>query len=383
MTLTQDKNNNNSIGVGLIGTGFMGKCHALAYGSVKAVFGAVPTPRLEVLCDVPSEKASAFADQFGFARSTDTWQDLVVDPAVDIVCITAPNKVHKEMALAALGAGKHVHLEKPMALTIADANELRDAAASAGVKTITGYNYLHNPAITHAHQLIESGAIGRVVHFRGAIDEDYQADPDLAWTWRAMKTEAGLGALGDLGCHLVSIATYLAGPIASLMADMQTIHHTRPVADGGASRAVENEDVASALVTFETGAQGVLTTSRSAWGRKSHIGFEVHGTEGMITFDQERMNELRLYQNRGALAEQGFKTILSGPAHPPYGEFVPAAGHQLGFNDLKVIEVHEFLKAIAEDRLAFPAFADAFHFEDVIHAIAASSRAGTRVSIKG
>nr|WP_209007325.1 Gfo/Idh/MocA family oxidoreductase [Roseibium litorale] len=369
-----------TIGIGLIGTGFMGKCHALAYGAVKAVFGDVPAPRLEVLCEVPSEKAAEYAGRFGFARSTSDWRDLIADPAVDIVCITTPNKMHKEMALAALAAGKHVHLEKPMALTIEDARQMAAAAAGARGRTITGYNYLHNPAITHARRLIDAGAIGRVVQFRGVIDEDYQADPELPWSWRAMREQAGLGALGDIGCHLVSIANALVGPVESLVAEMQTVHETRPV-EGGGRKPVENEDIASALLTFRNGVKGLITASRSAWGRKSYIAFEVHGTEGMIRYDQERMNELHLYQNRGEVAEQGFKTILTGPAHPPYGEFVPAPGHQLGFNDLKVIEVHEFLRAIVEGREAKPNFTDALHFEEVIHAVARSAETGERVVV--
>lgn len=372
----------NSLGIGLIGTGFMGKCHALAYGSVKAVFGDVPAPRLEMLCDVPVDKATDFAEQFGFARATSDWRDLIADPKVDIVCITTPNKVHKDMALAALSAGKHVHLEKPMALTLEDARSMLAVAGESGAKTIVGYNYLHNPAIAHARRLIAEGAIGRIVHFRGMVDEDYQADPELAWTWRATKADAGLGTLGDLGCHLVSLATAMVGPVESLVAETRTVHQTRPMHDDpGRRRPVENEDIASALITFRNGVHGVVSTSRSAWGRKSYIGFEVHGTEGMIIFDQERMNELRLYQNRGPQAEQGFKTLLSGPAHPPYGHFVPAAGHQLGFNDLKVIEVHEFLRAIAEDRQAVPSFSEALHFEAVIHAIAESGETGKRVAV--
>jgi predicted dehydrogenase len=373
----------DSLGIGLIGTGFMGKSHALAYRAAKAVFGDVPDIRLEVLCDVPADKASGYAGQFGFARATDTWQDLVADPKVDIVCITTPNKVHKEMALAALGAGKHVHLEKPMALTLEDAGALRVAASKTNVRTIVGYNYLHNPAVSHARKLIAEGAIGRIVHFRGAVDEDYQADPDLAWTWRATKADAGLGTLGDLGCHLISLANALVGPVESLIAETRTVHATRPMGDGSNERReVENEDIASALLSFRNGVHGVVSTSRSAWGRKSYIAFEVHGTEGMLTFDQERMNELRIYQNRGPAAEQGFRTILTGPAHPPYWAFCPAAGHQLGFNDLKVIEAHEFLRAIVEGRSAHPSFADAFHFEAVIHAIAQSAEDGERVVVE-
>lgn len=369
----------DSVGIGLIGTGFMGKCHALAYGAVKAVFGDVPTPRLELLCETPADKAVAMADQFGFARSTDDWRALVNDPAVDIVCITTPNKLHAEIAIAALEAGKNVHCEKPMALTLEDAQAMADAAERSGKATILGYNYIHNPAFRHAQKLISEGAVGRLIHFRGFVDEDYQADPDLAWTWRATKAEAGLGALGDMGCHMVAMAQALMGPIASVIGDIRTVHETRPTAETGEHKPVENEDIASALLTFENGAQGLFSTSRSAWGRKNYMYVEVHGTQGMIRFDQERMNELHLYQNVGDAAEQGFRTILTGPRHPPFGQFTPAPGHQIGFNDMKVIEAAEFLRAIAGRRQAYPSFREGLQIENVIHAIARSD--GQRAEI--
>ena len=179
------------IGVGLIGTGFMGKAHALAYGAVKAVMGDVPAVRRVVLADTPPEKAAAFADQFGFDRANGDWRAVVADPEVQVVSITTPNGMHRDMALAALAAGKHVWCEKPMALTLADAAEMAAAAqqaAAAGVRTQVGYNYVANPAFTHAQRLIGEGAIGRILHVRGWVDEDYQADPDLPWTWRALAT---------------------------------------------------------------------------------------------------------------------------------------------------------------------------------------------------
>ena len=247
-----------ALGVGLIGSGFMGKCHALALGAVGRVFGDVAAPRLELICDAPRERAEAMAGQFGFARATDDWRALVADPAVDLVSITTPNRLHREMALAAIAAGKHVWCEKPLALTLGEAEEMAAAAEAAGVTTMVGYNYLRNPAFAHAERLVEAGAIGRVVHFRGVVDEDYQADPELAWTWRATVAEAGLGTLGDLGCHLVSIACALMGPVESLVAEMATVHATRPLADGSGRAAVENEDVASALVRFAGGVTGVL-----------------------------------------------------------------------------------------------------------------------------
>lgn len=369
------------IGVGLIGTGFMGKAHALAYRAARAVLGDVPAARLAVLCDTPAEKSRQMAEQFGFAAATADWRELVASPQVDLVAITTPNRMHREMALAAIAAGKHVHCEKPMGLTLAEATEMAAAARAAGVKTLVGYNYVRNPAYQHARRLIAGGAIGRIVHFRGVVDEDYQADPGLAWTWRARIEEAGLGALGDLGCHLVSLAYGLVGPIDSVVADMQTVYETRPLPDGSGHGRVENEDVASALVRFTGGVAGTLVMSRSAWGRKSRLGFEAHGSEGMICFEQERMNELQLYQNRGAPAEQGFKTILTGPLHEPYGAFCPAPGHQLGFNDLKVIEAGAFLRWIGGGAKASPDFTEALEFEKVIHAIATSAREGRRVEV--
>ncbi|MEQ8356957.1 MAG: Gfo/Idh/MocA family oxidoreductase [Kiloniellaceae bacterium] len=371
----------NDVGIGLIGTGFMGKIHALAYRAAGAVMGDLPRCRLELLCDTPAEKAAQMAAQLGFDRGTDDWRRLVEDPRVDVVSITTPNALHHQIALAALSQGKHVYCEKPMALTLEQAREMAEAARAAGARTLVGYNYIKNPAFLHARRLIADGRIGRVVHLRGWVDEDYQADPDLPWTWRASLAEAGLGALGDLGCHLVSMAYGLAGPIHSLIAETQIIHETRALSDGSGRAAVENEDTATALVRFAGGAQGSLAASRSAWGRKNRLDWEVHGTEGMIAFAQERMNELQLYENRGPKAEQGFRTILSGPLHPPYDRFCPAPGHQLGVLDLKTIEVSELLRALASGLEAYPNFTDALEFEAVIHAIAASARGGRRVTL--
>lgn len=368
-----------TIGVGLIGTGFMGKAHAIAWANAGRVMGDLPQVRLELLCDTPADKARAMADQFGFARATDDWRALVTDPAVDVVSITTPNGLHREMAVAALEAGKHVWCEKPMALTLADAEAMALAARRAGRATLLGYNYIRNPAVQHAVRLVEAGRIGRPVHFRGWVDEDYQADPDLAWTWRARKTDAGLGALGDLGCHLVSMMLLLMGPVDSLIADSQTIHATRPLPEGGRA-AVENEDTATAILRFASGAQGSLSASRSAWGRKNRLDFEVHGTKGMIAFAQERMNELQLYVNEGEASEAGFRTILTGPAHPPFGSFTPAPGHQIGFNDLKVIEAARLIETIAGRAPAWPDFTEGLRIERIIHGIAEAAASGRRKS---
>lgn len=368
------------LNIALIGTGFMGKAHALAFNAVRQTFGDLPKVALHTLCDTPAEKARSMADQFGFATASDDWRATVADPAIDIVSITTPNGMHREMAVAALQAGKHVWCEKPMALTLAEAEEMAAAAKAAGKVTLLGYNYIRNPAFAQAVRLVAQGRIGRVVHFRGWVDEDYQADPDLPWTWRATLKDAGLGTLGDLGCHLVSMMLRLMGPVDSLIADSQIIHETRPLPEGGRAK-VENEDTATAILRFASGAQGSISTSRSAWGRKNRLDWEVHGTRGMIAFAQERMNELQLYVNEGEKAEQGFRTILTGPSHPPYGAFCPAPGHQIGFNDLKVIEAAELLGAIAGGPPCWPGFAEGLGIERIIHAAAEAAREGRRVAV--
>jgi predicted dehydrogenase len=362
------------IGVALIGTGFMGKCHALAYGSVKTAFGDVPHVDRVALCDVDAAHAATCADEFGFARATTDWRSLLADPAIQLISITSPNGLHREMAIAALEAGKHVWCEKPMALTLADAEAMATAAAKAkGQATALGYGYLRNPALQQARKLIADGAIGRVFDVRGSVDEDYMADPALPWSWRLTRKDAGLGTLGDLTVHLISLTQELAGDIASLCAMVDTVHEERPVPGSDRTAAVENDDIAHALVRFASGARGVLTSSRVAHGRKNGLRIEVHGSKGMLWLDNERMNELNLYVADGPAETRGFRRILSGPAHPAYAKLCPAPGHGLGFNELKVIEAAELLHAIQGKPSQSVDFARGLVIERVIHAFARSA----------
>ena len=362
------------IGVGLIGTGFMGKCHAMAYGAVKAVYGDVPAIERIVLCDVDAKHADSSAQAFGFAESTTDWRDLLSNPAVELISITSPNGLHREMAVAALEAGKHVWCEKPMALTLVDAQAMAIAAMKAeGLATALGYGYLRNPALQNARQLIAAGAIGDVFDFRGSVDEDYMADPSLPWSWRLTAKDAGLGTLGDLTVHLISLAQELMGDIKSLCAMVDVVHVMRPVPGTSKPARVENDDIAHAMVRFASGARGVLSSSRIAHGRKNGLRIEVHGSKGMLWLDNERMNELNLFVAEGPAEQRGFKRILSGPQHPAYGKLCPAPGHGLGFNELKVIELAELLNAIAGKPSQVVNFERGLSIEKVIHAFAQSS----------
>jgi predicted dehydrogenase len=361
----------------------MGKAHAIAFNAVSSVFGDILRPQLRLLCDLDALRTKAKAEEFGFVRWTTDWRALVTDPSVELVAITTPNHWHREMAEAALAAGKHVYCEKPMALSLMDAEAMAAAAAKSDRITLLGYSFAKNPALFSAKRLLDEGLIGRVFDFRGFIDEDYIADPDLPWTWRLRRQQAGLGVLGDITCHLISIAHFLLGPISSLSALVETVHKRRPDQNGSAEqREVENEDLARALVRFRSGVGGIVASSRIAHGRKNGIRIEIHGSRGTICFDQERMNELELYLADERRDLVGFRRILTGPEHPPYGLFCLAPGHSLGFNDLKIIEVAHLLKAIEGKEKPFPTFADGILIERVIHGFAEAARDGGWIELE-
>ena len=360
--------------IGLIGTGYIGRCHAIAYAQVATVFPLKGQPVLEMLAEVTPELAQQRAAEFGFSRSTADWRKLVADPDIDVVDICAPNFLHKEMALAAISHGKHVYSEKPLALSAADAKEMVDAARAKGVTTLVGFNYMKNPTSQLAREIIANGEIGEVVHFYGTHNEDYLADPLTPLDWHCTKAQAGLGALGDLAAHIVNMAHYLVGDITSVSGDMQTVIRRRPdPKDPSSLLAVENEDQASALVRFTNGAMGTIETSRIACGRKMGLTYVVTGTKGAISYSQERMAELQLYRHDEPQARQGFKTLLTGPQHPDYAAFCVSAGHGIGFNDQKTVEIRDLINGIAAGDRMWPDFEEGWKVSKVLDAIAVSA----------
>jgi predicted dehydrogenase len=357
------------LGVGLVGSGFMGKAHAFAFNAVGRIFDLALLPELVVLADRDEPTATEAARRLGFARSTGDWRRLVDDPAVDLVAIAAPNVLHKPIALAALAAGKPVYCEKPLASTLGDAREMAEAAKSAAAITMVGFNYLKNPIVGLAREIVSSGEIGEIVAFRGIHAEDYMVDPAAPYSFR--HEPSGGGALMDLGSHIVSLARHLVGPIAEVAAVAQTVHAERP--HQGGRRAVTVDDHGHFIVRFAAGAIGSLAASWVVPGRKMQLDFELVGTKGSLVFSAERLNELHYYAVGERPGRAGFRTIVAGPDTPPYGAFIPAPGHQLGFNDLKTIEVADLLAAIAEGRAASPDFAEAYEVQRVIDAVIRSS----------
>ena len=364
----------SKIGLGLIGSGFMGKTHVFGFATAQRVFDFPFELDFATVCDIDAASAEAARRSFGFRNASADWRSLLNDPEIDIVDITAPNVLHKEMALAAIAAGKHVYCEKPLAPSAAEALEMTEAAEAAGIVTQVGFNYLKNPMMALARDMIASGELGEIRSFRGVHAEDYMADARQPVTWRHDPAGGG-GALADLGSHVLATARFLLGPIVSVMGHCKTAIDRRPVAAGARETVgIETDDLAQVFVTFANGAVGSIEANWIATGRKMQHEFEVYGSKGALVCSKERLNELHYFDTRDASGRQGFRTIPAGPDHPPYGDFCVAPGHQLGFNDLKAIEVRDFLNAIAGEAVLGPGFREGYEVQKLVESIYRSAR---------
>jgi predicted dehydrogenase len=363
--------------MGLIGTGFMGKAHAMALRAVGSVFPEVAAPRCVHLVDAHADSAARHARELGFERSGDDWRALLADPEVEAVSICTPNYLHQEMALAALQAGKHVWCEKPLAVTVAEATTLAAAARASGRVHLVGFNYAVNPLVRVAREIIQSGEIGEPINFSGRYFEDYMASPDIGHSWRCERRLAGSGALADLGSHLVNMLHVLLGPVVEVSGTLSTVIRERREASSGRMLPVENEDIAAVHARLESGLPATMEISRVASGYKCGLIFEVFGSRGGLRFDQERMNELELYTSGDAPGRVGYRRLLIGPEHPDFRNFTPAPGHGLGYNDLKVIEARNFLRAVQLGHGAEPDFDEGLRVQQVMEAVELSA-AGQR-----
>ncbi len=355
------------IGIGIIGGGYMGKAHAVAMSAVGAVFNTTLRPHLEMVCASTQASADRYRRAYGFNRATDDWRKLVSDPKVEAVVIATPQSTHRAVAEAAFALGKPVFCEKPMGASLGDSRSMVDAAEASGCTNMVGFNYIRTPASQFARHLIADGEIGDVTWFRGEHTEDFLADPATPANWRT--TGDANGTMGDLAPHMINASLALVGPVSRVMAEVETVHTTRP---GGE---VTNDDQAQMMCRFENGAMGQMYFSRIATGRKMGYAYEVTGTKGAIRFDQEDQNALWLYRADGPESERGFRKILTGPAHPDYAHFCQGPGHGTGYQDQIIIEARDFLQAIETGSPVWPTFRDGLEVNRVVAAAMASSQA--------
>ncbi|ABF62319.1 oxidoreductase-like protein (plasmid) [Ruegeria sp. TM1040] len=364
----------SEIGIGILGGGYMGKAHAVAMAAVGAVFNTALRPRLEMVCASSPDSAERYRQAYGFARATADWRELVHDPRVEAVVIATPQEVHRQIAEACFALGKPVLCEKPMGASLADSAAMVAAAEASGVANMVGFNYIRTPASQFARALVAAGDIGEITWFRGEHTEDFYANPETPASWRT--SGMANGTMGDLAPHMVNAALALIGPIARVMAEVETVHKERP---GGQ---VTNDDHAQMMCRFENGAMGQMYFSRIATGRKMGYAYEITGTKGAIRFDQEDQNALWLYRMEGPEAERGFRKILTGPAHPDYEPFCQGPGHGTGYQDQIIIEARDFLRAIETGEAQWPTFRDGHDVNRVIAAGLAASESKTWKDIK-
>ncbi len=379
-----------TIGIGLIGMGWMGQVHARSYSLARQRFPEADLKARLVICsDNVPERAENARDRLGFELATARWQDVIEHPAVRIVNIAAPNNLHVEIVEAAAAAGKHIFCEKPVGRNPAETARIECMARQAGVLTFVGFNYRWAPMVLHAKQLIDEGALGELTQYRGRFFSMYGSDPMGLLSWRFDREIAGYGVLGDIMAHVTDMALYLCGGVKRLVSNSHTFISERPLPIPGKgthySRGapedpkgpVSNEDYVGALVEFENGARGTFEASRSIFGPKNQMAFELNGTKGALNWDFERMNELALYLPGDDGRRDGYMRLVGGDQYPFHGNFNPGDGSGLGYEDMKVIEAFHFLKAVSEGVPPAPNFADALKVAETHAAMIRSWQSGT------
>ncbi len=360
-----------SIGIAIIGFGWMGQAHSRAYRNIPVYFPESGLkPRLVAVADTVPARLELATENFGFGSATLDWRELMERDDIDVIDITAPNATHRELVEAAAAAGKHISCEKPVGIDPEATAAIERAGRRAGVITGCGYNYRWAPLVQYVRQLIADGRLGELTHYRGRFFSMYGRDRLGVLSWRFLQEEAGYGVLSDIMSHVIDMAQHLCGPIHRVVAVKETFVRERPLPipgrgthydrgrPGDPTGSVTNEDYVGALVEFQSGVRGTLEADRSIFGPQSSMAFELNGSKGAASWDHEKLNQLRLYLPEEQPTD-GFIEVLAGDAFPHHGNIVPGSGNSIGFEDLKTIEALEFLKSVAVGRPHSPSFSDA------------------------
>ncbi|MDI9469690.1 MAG: Gfo/Idh/MocA family oxidoreductase [Bacillota bacterium] len=382
----------NKLRVGLVGYKFMGKAHSNALARLGMFFPTDSEVVRQAICGRDAEWVAEAARQFGYPSWETDWQTLVARDDIDIIGITAPSNVHRQIAIGAAEHGKHVFCEKPLALNTPDAREILAAVQKAGVRHQVGFNYRFAPAIRLAKQMIEEGRLGTIYRFRGEYLQDFIIDPEFPLVWRLDREVAGSGSLGDLGAHLIDLARYLVGEFRQVLGAQKTFIEERPLVErmtGLSARADESagrgrvtvDDVTQFLIDFDCGAQGSIEATRFAMGHKNNLNFEINGSRGSLRFSLERINELEYYDADEPEGLQGFRLIQVTEGSHPYLYAWWPAGHVLGYEHTFVHEWYEFIRAIETGGETAPSFEDGMRCCQILDAVEKSAAEGGWVEV--
>ena len=374
------------IGVGVLGYAFMGKAHTNAYIKMPIFFYPPPAkPRLVAICGRTERAVAEAAKRYGYETYYTDWRSLIKDERVELVDNCLPNNMHAAPSIAAAEAGKHVLCEKPLAMNAEEAREVYEAAEKAGVKHMTGFNYRFIPAVRLAKKLIEEGYIGKILQYRAVYLQEWIMDPSFPLVWRLRRNIAASGAIGDLGAHIIDLARFLVGELSSVCGMTETFIKERPLPEDPSKKGtVDVDDVFIAMVRFKNGAVGSLEASRFCAGRKNYQRIEVHGTEGSIVFNLERLNELEVYSKRDPEDRMGFRTILVTETVHPFMEHWWPHGHIIGWEHTFIHEIHHLVDCIVNDKPVAPwgaTFYDGLKCQEVVEAVLKSAEEGRWVNI--
>ncbi|HEV7950844.1 MAG TPA: Gfo/Idh/MocA family oxidoreductase [Glaciihabitans sp.] len=382
--------------VAMIGTAFMGTAHSQAWRTAPRFFDLGVEPELALLVGTSAERTAQRATELGWQDSSADWAEAVTRDDIDVVDICTPGDTHRDIAIAALAAGKHVLCEKPLANSLADAQLMvaaADAAAEKGVQAMCGYSYRRTPALALARRFIREGRLGDIRHVRASYLQDWLTDAKAPLSWRLDKARAGSGSLGDIGAHSIDTAQWLTGEtIDQVSATMRTFVKERPrLASTAGLAGIADEDAPMGSVTvddavaftagFSGGALGVFEATRMATGRRNANRIEINGELGSIAFDFERMNELEYYDGRErGRDDEGFRRIIATDSTHPYMAQWWPTGHGLGYEHLFTHQVVDFVNAITADATPSPSFAEALDIHRVLAAVEASAEANSQVT---
>lgn len=337
-----------TLGIGMLGYSFMGKAHSNAFKKLPyMMYPPIAIPKLVGVAGRNEAAVNEAARRYGYKQAYTDYRRMIRNKDVQVFDNGGPNDAHAAPTIYAAEHGKHVFCEKPLARTAAESKKMLDAVQTAGVKHMVAFNYRFVPAIVQAKKLIESGALGRIFHFRAVYLQEWIMDPNFPMTWRVEKKVAGSGALGDLGAHVIDLARFLVGEPTRVSAMTKTFIEKRPYADGSGMGTVDVDDAFISLLEFANGAIGTIEASRFCQGHKNSNCIEINGEKGSIRFNLERMNELDVFwAGEDPKETRGFHNVLVTESYHPYWENWWPHGHIIGWEHTFVHEFHHFFGAI-------------------------------------
>lgn len=368
----------NPLRIGLVGYGFMGRTHSNGYKRVPDFFPELEyQPVLKAVCGRSEDKTKAFAEQWGYESYETDWEKLIARDDIDAIDICTPNDTHGPISIAAAKAGKMVLCEKPIGMSTAEGEEMVKAVEDAGVANTIFYNYRRIPAVTLAKNIIDSGKLGRIFHYRANFLQDWTINADVpqggAGLWRLDAASAGSGVTGDLLAHCIDTALWLNGSIKDVNAVTETFVKERLHSGTGKKEPVKIDDACSFFCHFENGSLGLFESTRYARGHKALYTFEINGENASIRWDLHDLHRLEYFDHADEGEVRGWRSIHVTDGEHPYMDHWWVPGLNVGYEHSFVHHVADFLKSVEEGKPCEPTFRSALETQKVCDAVLSSA----------